>query len=169
MAIMAVSCVQEQLAVYDETKITAPVLGTYNVAEDVITANYTPAKMELGFNENIAPSHTLAVVSLNGEPQSKSLTTTNDGATLTLKTVNLAKALITLGAKEGSNANVELAVRATLQDVAKDNGVNGCYTRAGWQPVRRVHRGQPLEPHRCHGRLRNQLGRRPEHVGYRRR
>ena len=125
MAIMAVSCVQEQLAVYDETKITAPVLGTYNVAEDVITANYTPAKMELGFNENIAPSHTLAVVSLNGEPQSKSLTTTNDGATLTLKTVNLAKALITLGAKEGSNANVELAVRATLQDVAKDNGVNG--------------------------------------------
>lgn len=125
MALMAVSCVQEQFAVYDETKITAPVLGTYNVAEDVITANYTPAKMELGFNENIAPSHTLAVVSLNGEPQSKSLTTTNDGATLTLKTVNLAKALMTLGAKEGSNANVELAVRATLQDVAKDNGVNG--------------------------------------------
>ena len=122
---MAVSCVQEQLAVYDDTKITAPVLGTYNVAEDVITANYTPAKLELGFNENIAPSHTLAVVSLNGEPQSKSLTTTNDGATLTLKTVNLAKALMTLGAKEGSNANVELAVRATLQDVAKDNGVNG--------------------------------------------
>ena len=119
------SCVREQLAVYDETKVTAPVLGTYNVGEDVITANFTPAKLELGFNEKIVPSHTLAVVSLNGEEKSKSLTTSNDGATITLKTVNLAKALITLGAKEGSTAKVELAVRATLQDVAKDNGRNG--------------------------------------------
>ena len=119
------SCVREQLAVYDETKVTAPVLGTYNVGEDVITANFTPAKLELGFNEKLVPSHTLAVVSLNGEEKSKSLTTSNDGATITLKTVNLAKALITLGAKEGSTAKVELAVRATLQDVSKDNGRNG--------------------------------------------
>ena len=119
------SCVREQLAVYDETKVTAPVLGTYNVGEDVITANFTPAKLELGFNEKVVPSHTLAVVSLNGEEKSKSLTTSNDGATITLKTVNLAKALITLGAKEGSTAKVELAVRATLQDVSKDNGRNG--------------------------------------------
>ena len=125
LAVLAVSCVREQLAVYDPANVTAPVLGTYNVGEDVITANYTPAKMELGFNESIAPSHTLAVVSLNGEEKSKSLTTTNDGSTITLKTVNLAKALITLGAKEGSTAKVELAVRATLQDVSKDNGING--------------------------------------------
>ena len=50
------SCVREQLAVYDETKVTAPVLGTYNVGEDVITANFTPAKLELGFNEKVVPS-----------------------------------------------------------------------------------------------------------------
>lgn len=125
VALLAVSCVREQIAVYDPANVTAPVLGTYNVGEDAITANYTPAKLEMGFNENIAPSHTLAVVSLNGEEKSKSLTTTNDGSTITLKTVNLAKALITLGAKEGSNAKVELAVRATLQDVSKDNGRNG--------------------------------------------
>lgn len=125
VALMAVSCVQEKLAVYDPANVTAPVLGTYNVGEDVITANYTPAKVEMGFNENIAPSHTLAVVSLNGEEKSKSLTTSNDGATITLKTINLAKALITLGAQEGSTAKVELAVRATIQDVSKDNGRNG--------------------------------------------
>lgn len=125
VALMAVSCLPEEKAVFDETKITAPVLGTYNVGEDVITANYTPAKLELGFNESMAPSHTLAIVALNGEVQSKSLTTTNDGATITLKTVNLAKALMTLGIKEGGSANVELAVRATLQDVSKDNGRNG--------------------------------------------
>ena len=125
VALMAVSCLPEEKAIFDETKITAPVLGTYNVGEDVITANYTPAKLELGFNESMAPSHTLAIVALNGEVQSKSLTTTNDGATITLKTVNLAKALMTLGIKEGGSANVELAVRATLQDVSKDNGRNG--------------------------------------------
>ena len=125
VALMAVSCLPEEKAVFDETKITAPVLGTYNVGEDVITANYTPAKLELGFNESMAPSHTLAIVVLNGEAQSKSLTTTNDGATITLKTVNLAKALMTLGIKEGGSANVELAVRATIQDVSKDNGRNG--------------------------------------------
>ena len=73
LALMAFSsCVREQFAVYDETKVTAPVLGTYNVGEDVITANFTPAKQELGFNEKIVPSHTLAVVSLNGEEKSKS-------------------------------------------------------------------------------------------------
>ena len=125
VALMAVSCLPEEKAVFDETKVTAPVLGTYNVGEDVITANYTPAKVELGFNESMAPSHTLAIVVLNGEAQSKSLTTTNDGATITLKTANLAKALMTLGIKEGGSANVELAVRATIQDVSKDNGRNG--------------------------------------------
>ena len=50
VALLAVSCVREQIAVYDPANVTAPVLGTYNVGEDAITANYTPAKLEMGFN-----------------------------------------------------------------------------------------------------------------------
>ena len=56
---------------------------------------------------------------------SKTLTTSDKEGVLTLKNVNLAKALMTLGKAEGSTASVELAVRASAQDPSKDNGRNG--------------------------------------------
>ena len=125
LALLAVSCVKEELAIFDASKVTAPVLGTYDIGEDAITVKYTPAVFDWGYNEKIAPSHTLAIVSFNGEEVSKTLTTSDKDNTLTLKSANLVKALITLGAAEGSNAKVELAVRATMQDPSKDNGENG--------------------------------------------
>lgn len=125
LALTAVSCLKEEKAVFDASKATAPVLGTYNVGEEVITAAYTPAVIEMGFNEKMAQNHTLAIVAWNDNTASKTLSTTNKDNVLTLKTVNLAKALITLGATEGSTVSVELAVRASLQDAARDNGING--------------------------------------------
>lgn len=125
LALTAVSCLKEEKAVFDASKATAPVLGTYNVGEEVITAAYTPAVIEMGFNEKMAQNHTLAIVAWNDNTASKTLSTSNQDNVLTLKTVNLAKALVTLGATEGSTVSVELAVRATLQDIARDNGVNG--------------------------------------------
>ena len=125
LALTAVSCLKEEKAVFDASKATAPVLGTYNVGEEVITAAYTPAVIEMGFNEKMAQNHTLAIVAWNDNTASKTLSTSNQDNVLTLKTVNLAKALITLGATEGSTVSVELAVRASLQDAARDNGING--------------------------------------------
>ncbi len=126
MALMAVSCFPEdEVAVFDPSKITPPSLGSYSFGEEEITVNYLPAKIEVGFNEKMATRHTLAIVALDGSEVSKSLTTSDDGSTLILKKVNLSKALVSLGKKEGETARVELAVRATIQDASKDNGING--------------------------------------------
>ena len=125
LALLAVSCAKEQFAVFDISKATAPVLGSYQVGEDDITATYTPATFKMGFNEKIAPNHTLALVSIDGQKVSKTLTTSNKDGVLTLKNVTLAKALMLLGKSEGSTASVELAVRASMQEPSKDNGRNG--------------------------------------------
>ena len=125
LALAATSCVKETLTMFDPSKATAPVLNSYSEEEDAIMASYTPAVFKQGFNEKIAPYHSLALVSLNGNAVSKTLTSSDKDGVLTLKKANLAKALMTLGATEGSTVSLELAVRASMQEVSKDNGRNG--------------------------------------------
>ena len=125
LALMAASCVHEDLVEFDASKATAPVLNSFEVGESDITAAYTPGSFNQGFNTKIAPNHALALVSVGGQSVSKTLTTSDKDGVLTLKNTNLAKALMTLGQAEGSFVDVELAVRATMQDPSKDNGVNG--------------------------------------------
>ena len=125
LALAATSCVKETLTTFDPSKATAPVLNSYNEEEDAIVASYTPAVFKQGFNEKIAPYHSLALVSLDGKAVSKTLTSSDKDNVLTLKKANLAKALMTLGATEGSTVSLELAVRASMQEVSKDNGRNG--------------------------------------------
>ena len=119
------SCEREPLAIFDASNATAPVLKTYELGEDAITVQYTPAVLNMNFNEKIAPNHTLAIVSLGGEEMSKTLSTSNKDGVITIKNSALVKALIAMGQKEGSSVNFEMVVRATLQDVSRDNGVNG--------------------------------------------
>ena len=126
LALLAVSCLkEEEKVIFDPTQVTAPLLGTYTQDDDAFYINYIPAKIQMGFNEKMAPRHTVAIVALDGSEVSKSLTTSDDGSTLTLKKVNLSKALVSLGKKEGETARIELAIRASLQEASKDNGVNG--------------------------------------------
>ena len=125
LLLSAVSCVQEDLTSFDPTQATAPVLGSYEIGEKAITATYTPGTFKMGFNEKMPVNHSLAIVSVDGNKVSKTLTSTAKDGTLSLTTVNLAKALIALGYPEGSTVNVELAVRASMQEVARDNGRNG--------------------------------------------
>ena len=125
LALAATSCVKETLTMFDPSKATAPVLNSYSEEEDAIVASYTPAVFKQGFNEKIAPYHSLALVSLDGKAVSKTLTSSDKDGVLTLKKANLAKALMTLGANEGSTVSLELAVRASMQEVSKDNGRNG--------------------------------------------
>ena len=125
LALLALSCVKEEQAVFDASKATAPVLVSYEQGDDAITASYTPGAFKQGFNGKMTPYHSLALVSLDGQKVSKTLTTSDKEGVLTLKNVNLAKALMTLGKAEGSTASVELAVRASAQEPSKDNGRNG--------------------------------------------
>ena len=125
LVLMAASCVKEDRIVFDPSNATAPVLNSYEVGESEIIANYTPGVFKQGFNTKIAPNHALALVSIDGKTISKTLTTADKDGVLTLKNANLAKALISLGKAEGSTADISLAVRATMQDPSKDNGLNG--------------------------------------------
>jgi len=118
------SCVNEQLAVFDPAKdATAPVLGTYTVNEDGITASYTPGSFSI--NEKIAPNHALALVEVDGEAVSKILSSSNKDGVLSITTANLSKNLVSLGYAEGSTHSLKIVVRATMQDTSKDNGLNG--------------------------------------------
>lgn len=121
----AVSCVKDELATFDSAQATAPVLGSYEIGEKVVSATYTPGVFKMGFNEEMPVNHSLAIVSVDGKPVSKTLTSTVKDGVVSVTVANLAKALIVLGCPEGSTANVELAVRASMQEVARDNGRNG--------------------------------------------
>ena len=126
LGLMAVSCVQEPLATFDPTSATAPVLGTTEVGAKAVEVGYTPAVFTLGFNEKIAPSHALAIVSVDGKAVSKVVSSKDDGSTLSATLVNISKALAFFGYADGDVvSSLELAVRATLQNLSQDNGVNG--------------------------------------------
>ena len=125
LALAAVSCVNENLAVFDASKATAPVLGSYDVGEKNITANYTPAVISMGFNEKIAPKHSFAIVNYNGTAVSKTVPSTDKDGVLSLSTASLTRTLMGMGATEGSTVSLEMVVRASLQTPAQDNGVNG--------------------------------------------
>ena len=51
VALATFSCVKEEFATFDETKATAPVLGSYEVGEKAITATFTPGAFNMGFND----------------------------------------------------------------------------------------------------------------------
>ena len=125
LALAAVSCVNENLAVFDASKATAPVLGSYDVGEKNISANYTPAVISMGFNEKIAPKHSFAIVNYNGTAVSKTVPSTDKDGVLSLSTASLTRTLMGMGATEGSTVSLEMVVRASLQTPAQDNGVNG--------------------------------------------
>ena len=126
IALMAVSCVQEQLATFDPAKGTAPVLGTVEVGAKNVTVSYTPGEFHLGFNEQIAPTHSLALVGVDGKSVSKLITSKNDGYSLMATNVNISKALQFFGYSDGQQVgSLDIVVRASIQDPTKDNGRNG--------------------------------------------
>ena len=126
LGLMATSCIQEQLATFDMSKAEAPVLVSPEFGTKGITVSYTPGDFQMGFNGSMAPAHVLALVSVNGNEVSKIVTSTDDGTSLKTTFVNISKALAFLGYKDGDIIpTVELAVRATMQSLSQDNGVNG--------------------------------------------
>ena len=101
LALTATSCIQEKLAVFNPNDATAPLLGTIDLGEKKITVNYTPAVFNMGFNEQMAASHNLALVSIDGQTVSRIISSKDDGSSLTATMVNISKALAFFGYADG--------------------------------------------------------------------
>ena len=126
VGLMATSCLQERLTTFDPAHADAPVLSASEIGAKAVTVSYIPGAFNMGFNEKMAPKHALALVDVDGHAVSKIVTTTDDGTTLTATLLNISKSLATLGFQDGDViASIELAVRATMQNLSQDNGVNG--------------------------------------------
>ena len=120
-----VSCAKKEMVIFDPASGTAPVLTSYTMDDDGVYAEYTPGSFKMGFNEKVAPVHSLALLKAGDKVLSKTLVSKAAEGKLTVTRTELCKALMTLGFAENDKVNISLAVRASLQDQAKDNGLNG--------------------------------------------
>ena len=136
VALGFVSCVREQMTVFDATKATAPVLNSYDVSEEGVSASYTPGVFNQSFNQKMPVNHSLVIVSAGGNAVTKTVTASVKDGQATATVANLSKALMTLGYNEGDSVDFEMVVRASMQEVSKDNGRNGYVDSEGRIPVR---------------------------------
>ena len=136
VALGFVSCVREQMTVFDATKATAPVLNSYDVTEEGVSASYTPGVFNQSFNQKMPVNHSLVIVSAGGNAVTKTVTASVKDGQATATVANLSKALITLGYNEGDSVDFEMVVRASMQEVSKDNGRNGYVDSEGRIQVR---------------------------------
>ena len=125
---LAVSCNKDEKVTFDASDMTAPVLGTVNVGTD-LAVNYTPADFSgKGFNEKMPVYHTLGLVAIDGEKCNVTLSNAKDDAenrVVKLTGKNLNAALQNRGYEIGDEAELEIVVRASIQDPSK--GVTNGY------------------------------------------
>ena len=124
IAFMAVSCYPEDLAVFDVSKAKAPVLGSYEVGDKAITAEYTPASFNQNF-KTTPPNHFFVMTTLNGQTVNKVISTTSKDGVLSVSKNSLMNLLMSMGFNEGDVVDFTLRIRASLQSNAGDNGRNG--------------------------------------------
>ena len=125
VALAAISCVQEKMTVFDPAKATAPVLASYEVTDDGLSATYSPGSFGQSFNTNMPVNHSLVLVSVNGATANKVVSASFKDGTVTASAANISKALMALGCAEETYASFEMVIRASMQEVSKDNGRNG--------------------------------------------
>ena len=125
LALVAFSCVDEDFATFDETKATAPVLGSYELGEKALTATFTPGAFNADFNQKMPVNHSLILASVDGKAVNKVLTASVKDDQISVTITNLAKALIALGYQEGAVVTLDMFIRASMQATSQDNGRNG--------------------------------------------
>ena len=126
VALMATACYpDDELATFDLSKATAPVLGSYEMGTKALSVAYTPGKFNMGFNDKLAVNHMLVLTSVDGKAVSKVIATSNKDNVLTASVTALSNALVALGCQEEQTVSFEAIVRATMQNPAQDNGRNG--------------------------------------------
>ena len=125
IALMAVSCYTEDLAVLDLSKAKAPILGFYEVGEKAIVADFTPGSFNQTFNKQVQPNHFFVITKVDGKSVSKTVTTSNKEGQLTASITSLNNTLISMGYVEGDVVSLTMHIRASMQTNAGDNGRNG--------------------------------------------
>ncbi len=125
IALMAVSCYQEDLAVFEISKAKAPVLGSYEVGDKAITASFTPGSFNQTFNQKVAPNHFFVITKVDGKSVSKAVTTSNKDGVLSASITSINNTLISMGYVEGDVVSIVMHIRASMQTNAGDNGRNG--------------------------------------------
>ncbi len=125
IALMAVSCYPDELAVFDTSKATAPVLGDYEVGAKAVSAYFTAANFNQNFNQNVAPNHFFVITEVDGNAVSKAITSSNKDGVLSASITSINNALISMGYVEGDVVNLTMRIRASMQTNAGDNGRNG--------------------------------------------
>ena len=125
--ITAVSCVREERAVYNESEAIAPIINSFFVNEDGdVIVNFTPGSMGQSFNNKMPVNHSLVLLKADDKTASRVLTSSVDGDVITVTSRNLSRGLAALGYVDGDVVGaVELSLRASLQEQARDNGRNG--------------------------------------------
>ena len=136
VALGFVSCVREQMTVFDATKATAPVLNSYDVTEEGVSASFTPGVFNQSFNQKMPVNHSLVIVSAGGNTVTKTVTASVKDGQASATVANLSKALMALGYNEGDTVDFDMVVRASMQEVSKDNGRNGYVDSEGRIQVR---------------------------------
>ena len=148
-AITAVSCVHEQPATIDDGLAVAPVIQSYDVNEDGVSVIFTPGSFNQQFNGKMPVNHSLVIVSINDDPTVKILSSSVSGNTISVSRNVLNRALMSLGFGEGDRVNLELSLRASMQEAALDNGRNGYVESVGRVSVKNfevtVPQGSPYE------------------------
>ena len=131
LAIFAVSCVQEQLAMFDASKASAPVLQSFTVTDDDVTIDFTPGSFGQDFNQKMPVNHSVILKSVDGNAVETVIPSTVKDGKIVISVTNLSKTLMGMGYAEGQVVSLEMAIRASMQEVARDNRRNGFTESAG--------------------------------------
>ena len=131
VALAAVSCVREQMVMFDASKATAPVVQSYAVTDEAIVVDFTPGSFNQDFNQKMPVNHSVILKSVNGENTEIQVPSSVKENQITVTVANLSKTLIAYGLSEGSTANIVMALRASMQETARDNMRNGYVESAG--------------------------------------
>lgn len=131
LALFASSCVQEELRTFDPSNATAPVLQSYTLDENGITASYTPGAFNMGFNSKVPVNHTLVLATADGKTVGKTVSATDDGSTLVASASTISKLLTGLGYEEGASVSLDLFIRAMMQGTVDNGSGNGSIDSEG--------------------------------------
>jgi len=120
-----VSCVEEPKAIFDTSKATPPELLSYELTDDALFIDYKPADFGQDFNQKMPVNYSVILKSLGGAPTTGTINSSIKNGQIVISVANLSKAIMGMGFVEGTKINVELGLRASVQETARDNGRNG--------------------------------------------
>ena len=128
-ALAAVSCAKQELVRFDDSKAIAPVVNAYDVTDDGVFVNFTAGSFNQSFNQKMPVNHSLVLLTVDGKPANKVLSSSINGNIISVSKTTLCRSLLAQGYMEGDIVSLEMALRASMQEPARDNTRNG-YTEA---------------------------------------